>query len=500
MHKIDRLINFFKHIGNEYFGNIFKIIEFCIVLLYYLTFMFFFTRDMVPDELFSIFGQIQGFLALYMAYRFRLFGFTIIMLLEMYQAAYIIGRLLIEPNMSLMAGVLSKTLTIISMLIVALLSNKQEMQKRDLKRLAITDELTGVYNQRYFNTSIINELEKCKKKKTSLGLILIDVDNFKKYNDIYGHDKGDEVLKSTASLIKFAAGTENLVFRYGGDEFSVLLPDSDQFNTTRVADNIRNEFELQRHFCYSDGIGSQISLSMGISQYPELAKNRDELMNQADMALYHSKNLGKNKIHFYQDVISRIRKGISKDHQHLIGVFKTLLSTISAKDTYTLRHSERVSTYAVMLGEALNLSLNEISILQYAGLLHDIGKIEIPKDVLNKAGSLTCEEFELVKMHPVYSANILESLADIDQLVDFVKHHHEKYNGTGYPSGLYGNQISLGARILCIADSYDAMISERPYCGAKSTDEALEELQKCAGEQFDPELVEVFSSIMKAKV
>ena len=181
-------------------------------------------------------------------------------------------------------------------------------------------------------------------------------------------------------------------------------------------------------------------------------------------------------------------------------MFKTLLSTISAKDTYTLGHSERVSTYAVMLGEALNLSLNEISILQYAGLLHDIGKIEIPKDVLNKAGSLTCEEFELVKMHPVYSANILESLADIDQLVDFVKHHHEKYNGTGYPSGLYGNQISLGARILCIADSYDAMISERPYCGAKSTDEALEELQKCAGEQFDPELVEVFSSIMKAKV
>jgi len=500
MHRIDRFLNFFRHIGDEYLGNIFKFSEFAMVLLYYLTFMVFLTRDMVPTELYSILGQIQAFLALYMAYRFRLFGFTIIMSFEMFQAVFIIGRLLIEPNMSLFAGVLSKVLTIVSMIIVALLSNKQEMQKRDLKRLAITDELTGVYNQRYFNTSIISELEKSKKKKTSLGLILIDVDNFKKYNDIYGHDKGDEVLKSTASLIKFAAGNENLVFRYGGDEFSVLLPDSDQFNTTRVADNIRKEFEIQRHFCYSDGIGSQISLSMGISQYPELAKNRDELMNQADMALYHSKNLGKNKIHFYQDVISRIRKGISKDHQHLIGVFKTLLSTISAKDTYTLGHSERVSTYAVMLGEALNLSLNEISILQYAGLLHDIGKIEIPKDVLNKADGLTREEFELVKMHPVYSANILESLGDIDQLVDFVKHHHEKYNGTGYPSGLCGSQISLGARILCIADSFDAMISERPYCSAMSTDEALEELEKCAGKHFDPELVEIFSSIMKAKV
>jgi HD-GYP domain-containing protein (c-di-GMP phosphodiesterase class II) len=239
---------------------------------------------------------------------------------------------------------------------------------------------------------------------------------------------------------------------------------------------------------------------MGISQYPDLASDKDELMSQADMALYHSKNLGKNKIHFYQDVISRIRKGISKDHQHMIGVFKTLLSTISAKDTYTLGHSERVSTYAVMIGEALNLSLNEISTLQYAGLLHDIGKIEIPKTVLNKTGRLTYDEFELVKRHPVYSANILESLSDIDQLVDFVKHHHERYDGTGYPSGLCGNQISLGARVLCIADSFDAMISERPYCRAMNTDDALEELQICAGEHFDPNLVELFVSIMKARV
>ncbi|KNY28767.1 diguanylate cyclase [Pseudobacteroides cellulosolvens] len=500
MHRMDRFLNFIRYIGDEYLGNIFKITEFTMILLYYITFMVFFAQNMIPTELYTIIGQIQGFLALYAAYRFRFFGFAIVVSFEVVQAAFIVSRLIYEPNLSLVAGVVSKILTIISMIIVALLSNKQELQKRDLRRLAITDDLTDVYNQRYFNASIFNELEKSKKKRKSLGLILIDVDNFKKYNDIYGHEMGDEVLKSTASLIKVAAGSENLVFRYGGDEFAVLLPNSDQFNTTRVADNIRREFESQRHFCYTDGIGSQISLSMGISQYPDLATNRDELMNQADMALYHSKNLGKNKIHFYQDVISRIRKGISKDHQHLIGVFKTLLSTISAKDTYTLGHSERVSTYAVMLGEALNLGLNEISILQYAGLLHDIGKIEIPKTVLNKSSSLTCEEFELVKMHPVYSANILESLADIDQLVDFVKHHHEKYNGTGYPSGLYGSHISLGARILCIADSFDAMISERPYCSAMSADEALEELERCAGQHFDPELVEIFSSIMKAKV
>ncbi|HEY9062917.1 MAG TPA: diguanylate cyclase [Pseudobacteroides sp.] len=500
MSRKDNFVAFIRNIGQEYFTSKFKFMEFSMVLLYYVVIMVFFTRNTIPDELYTILGQIQGFLALYLAYRFRFFGFAIIVTLEMYQALFLFVRYLDTPTINFMAGLLSKMLTSISALIVAFLSNKQEMQKRDLKRLAITDDLTDVFNQRHFNVSIIDEVEKADKKGTNLGLILIDVDNFKKYNDIYGHDKGDDVLKSTASLIKVAVGKDNLVFRYGGDEFAVLLPNSDQFNTTRVADDIRREFEVQRHFCFSDGIGNQISLSMGISQYPDLAADRDELMSQADMALYHSKNLGKNKVHFYQDVISRIRKGISKDHQHLIGVFKTLLSTISAKDTYTLGHSERVSTYAVMIGEALNLSINEISTLQYAGLLHDIGKIEIPKTVLNKSGSLDYEEFELIKMHPVYSANILESLSGMDELVTFVKHHHEKYDGTGYPSGLYGNQISLGSRILCIADSFDAMISERPYCSAMNTDDALRELERCAGQHFDPDLVELFVSVMKAKV
>lgn len=499
MSRKDDLMRFIRNTCEEHFTSKFKFMEFSMVLIYYIVIMVFFTINTIPDELYTIVGQIQGFMALYLAYRFRFFGFAIIVTLEMYQALFLLVRYLNTPTISIMAGLLSKTLTSISALIVAFLSNKQEMQKRDLKRLAITDDLTDVFNQRHFNVSIIDEVEKADKKGSSLGLILIDVDNFKKYNDIYGHDKGDDVLKSTASLIKVAVGKDNLVFRYGGDEFAVLLPNSDQFNTTRVADDIRREFEAQRHFCFSEGIGNQISLSMGISQYPDLAADRDELMSQADMALYHSKNLGKNKIHFYQDIISRIRKGISKDHQHLIGVFKTLLSTISAKDTYTLGHSERVSTYAVMIGEALNLSINEISTLQYAGLLHDIGKIEIPKTVLNKSGSLAYDEFELIKMHPVYSANILESLSGMDELVSYVKHHHEKYDGTGYPTGLYGNQISLGARILCIADSFDAMISERPYCSAMNTDDALGELQRCAGHHFDPNIVELFVSIMKAK-
>jgi HD-GYP domain-containing protein (c-di-GMP phosphodiesterase class II) len=214
------------------------------------------------------------------------------------------------------------------------------------------------------------------------------------------------------------------------------------------------------------------------------------------MALYHVKNLGRGRVHLYQDIISQIRKSISSDNQQLIGAFKGLLSTISAKDKYTHAHSERVSSYAVMIGKAMNLSLDEISVLEYAGLLHDIGKIEIPKTVLNKKDCLTDDEKIIIRQHPVFSENILEPLEDIDNLIDYVRHHHEKLNGSGYPDGLSGTEISLGARILCVADSFDAMISERPYSRRKTTEEAIMELKQYSGTQFDPEIVAIFSAAM----
>ena len=238
---------------------------------------------------------------------------------------------------------------------------------------------------------------------------------------------------------------------------------------------------------------------MGLSEYPHLSASKDDLISQADMALYHAKNLGKDEIHFYQDVISYIRKGISSDHQQLIGIFKALLSTISAKDKYTLGHSERVSTYVVMIGEYMNLSDQEITILQYAGLLHDIGKIELPKSVLNKKEPLTEEELLQIRMHPVYSENIVEPLENMDQLRDYIRHHHERIDGQGYPDGIAGEQISLGARILCVADSFDAMMSERPYCPSMSQDQAISELQRCVGTQFDANVVKAFVQALQLK-
>jgi HD-GYP domain-containing protein (c-di-GMP phosphodiesterase class II) len=148
----------------------------------------------------------------------------------------------------------------------------------------------------------------------------------------------------------------------------------------------------------------------------------------------------------------------------------------------------------------MNLSINDVTTLQYAALLHDIGKIELPKSVLNKLGPLNDEEYVHIKQHPVYSANILEPLEDMNHLVKYVRHHHERYDGTGYPDGLAGNEISLGARILCIADSFDAMLSERPYSKGMSLNDAIDELERCSGKQFDPELVKIFVEVIKAKM
>jgi len=479
-----------------YINSPLRIVEIIVCIVAYVGLSLFINSSPMNDFN-RIWGQIQFFLALFISFRFGFFGFLVVFIPTMLETSYILKLIYSDNNsVSILAGLTSKILVCFSSVLVLILSNIIKKQKIRLELLAITDELTDVYNLRWFKENLAREIETVRSNNSAVGLILIDIDNFKMYNDVYGHQRGDKVLKVTASLIKVAAGNKNMVYRYGGDEFAVLLPDADMLQTKHVADQIRMEFEEKKEFCFGEGIGSMISLSMGISEYPNMAGSFDEIVNQADMALYHSKNLGKNKVHFYKDVISRIRKNISSDHQHMISVFRTLLSTISAKDRYTHSHCERVSSYAVMIGEALGMSLKEISTLQYAGLLHDIGKIEIPKSILNKSGRLTDDEYELIKMHPVYSANILEPLSDMEQLIDYVMHHHERYDGCGYPSGLAGREISLGARILCVADSYDAMLSERPYSGDMRSIDALGELRTNSGTQFDPEIVDLFIDIL----
>ncbi|HOP92480.1 MAG TPA: diguanylate cyclase [Acetivibrio thermocellus] len=443
-------------------------------------------------------SHIQSCIVILMAFRFGYVGLATAVVLVLAETIFIIEEYLVSFDKYLLLGLTLKFFTIFVTSFIAVLTNRQQIQKKRLERMAITDELTGAYNQRFFHMVLESELEKAKNNNGSVSLIMIDIDNFKMYNDIYGRDFGDNILRTTATILSEILDEGSYLCRYGGDEFAVITTNTRLDNLEDMANNLRREFERLKQKYYKHKLYEKVTLSIGLSEYPNMSRDKNELIYQADTALYHAKNLGKDKVHLYQDALMQIRKNISSDHQQLIGIFKGLLSTISAKDKYTHGHCERVAAYAVLIAEAMGLSAKEISTIQCAALLHDIGKIEMPKHILNKKEELTEEEIKYLRQHPIYSENILEPLADMDKLTDYVRHHHERYDGKGYPDGLKGKEISLGARILCVADSFDAMVSDRPYSKSMSKEDAFKELEKNAGTQFDPEIVEIFIKAMKS--
>ncbi len=485
-----------EKLHNQYFSSGTKVLEISICFLLLLLLSISFSLEKVPPDYRAFTSQIQILIIFYIVFRFNFFGLAYTIVLSSYDLTALIHKYNTSHDLSYLIGFTLRMLTIILGTIVAILVYKQEIQKRKLQRLAITDELTDIYNQRQFRILLDREITNANANNSSLGLIMMDIDNFNMYNDLYGHECGDNILKGTSAILKSIVKQNGYVCRYGGDEFAIIFPNTDLETLEMVAYNIIHKFNMVRSGYFSEKLSEKVTLSIGLSEYPNRSCSKSELISHSDMALYHAKNLGKGRVHLYQDIISQIRKNINSDNQQLIGAFKGLLSTISAKDKYTHAHSERVSSYAVLIGKAMNLSNNELSVLEYAGLLHDIGKIEIPKTLLNKHGILTDDEQDIIRQHPVYSENILEPLEDIDNLMDYVRHHHERFDGSGYPDGLAGYEISLGARILCVADSFDAMISERPYSKRKTTEEALHELRLYSGTQFDPEIVDIFSAAM----
>lgn len=486
-----------KKINANYLRGISRKVEFLAYLIPYFIMGALLSGTMISDDYKGSLAIIQSFIAFFLAFRFGYFGLVVAMLLNANEIRIIAGLYIQSHRPDLFIGFFVKSFTVIVITIVAILSQRQEAQRKLLQQLSLTDELTGIFNQRFFHVTLEKEIARANKDGGSVGLIVIDIDDFKIYNDVYGHDCGDTILKGTGALLKAVATENQFICRCGGDEFAIILPDANPQDIEKMAYDFKKSMWEREEQYFPEDLCKKITFSMGLSEYPHLSSGKDELISQADMALYHAKNLGKDKIHFYQDVLKYIRKGISSNHQQLIGIFKALLSAISAKDKYTLGHSERVSAYAVAIGEALGLNYKEITILQYAGLLHDIGKIEIPMSVLNKIEPLTGEEIEQLRMHPVYSENILEPLDNMTQLRDDVRHHHERFDGGGYPDGVKGERISLGARILCVADSFDAMISERPYRRSMTQEQAILELKNGAGTQFDPEIARVFIQLLQ---
>ncbi len=360
---------------------------------------------------------------------------------------------------------------------------------------ANTDGLTGLYNHRHFHERLEQEIARGTRFGTVFSLIMLDIDLFKTYNDIYGHQAGDRILRRLSEHIKSSVRSIDMAFRYGGEEFAVILPETKLDDAYNVAERIRKTVETRMS---SKAIPTTVSL--GAASWPSDGVTREEIISAADIALYQAKQTGRNQTCLASGTTKPVTTQASANaitQRSPLNIIYALAATVDAKDHYTYGHSKKVSEYAVTAAEALGLSPDKVATIRAAALLHDIGKIGVPDSILNKKGPLTSEEWEPIKEHPQLGVEILRHVIDLINCLPAILHHHEHYNGTGYPSGLKGDKIPLEARILAIADAYDAMTSFRPYRERLMPQEAIAELRRCAGSRFDPELVEIFCRLME---
>jgi len=322
---------------------------------------------------------------------------------------------------------------------------------------------------------------------------ILDLDSFKVFNDTYGHLAGDKLLRQAGNVMKSAIRSADQAFRYGGDEFAVLLPQTSIDAAYQVAERVRKQVALK---IKSGDV--PITVSLGLATWPADGIGSNEIIATADAALYHAKRSGGNRSHCASGTLLPLDKiavgSKGKQDSGDLSTIYSLAATVDARDHYTHNHSKRVSEYALALAEAIHLEPLEISRLETCALLHDIGKIGVSDEILNKPNKLTDEELEVVKRHPQLGATIASRTRQLTSCVAGILHHHERYDGTGYPKGLKGEDIPLESRILAIADVFAALTSDRPYAEALSSAEALEEIKKGAGKQFDPKLVEAFAS------
>jgi diguanylate cyclase (GGDEF)-like protein len=350
-------------------------------------------------------------------------------------------------------------------------------------RLALTDPLTGLGNHRHFHERLQRELLDAEEQGFPVTLCLVDIDDFKQVNDRFGHPAGDRVLSQVAARLR--QGGE--AFRLGGDEFAVLLPGQDERAALAVATSI-----VDRIGGLDVDTAGRVTVSAGVATYPYQGVGRDELIRFADSALYWAKEHGKNRVRLWRpDVVELAelkRLAAGPDRAARYRAAASLAKAVDARDVYTGSHSERVAELAARIAARLGSDMETIELTRLAASLHDLGKLAIPEEILRKPGELTESERLVLERHPHIGYRMLESLG-VDPVAQWVLHHHERWDGSGYPDGLPGEEIPLGARIIFVADAYDAMTSDRVYRARLSDEEAMIELVRCAGSQFDPDVV-----------
>ena len=388
---------------------------------------------------------------------------------------------------------------------------------REFKEFSLVDGQTGLYNYRYLKLRLDQELIRSKRYAQPISVIMMDIDYFKSINDVYGHPFGDYILKSLAQfMLKFTRGSD-VVVRFGGEEFVLLMLDADRQGAQLFARRLLEK--INGHIFDEKGHKVSLKVSMGIANYPEdgLTDTGEGLIDVADKALSCAKEAGGNRIYTAQeamlkgvkhqsvkgqnDSVDALKNKLSKMTQRinnsLLESVYAFSKTIDARDSYNPDHSKKLIKLAIRLGKDLGISLKEIEDLEHAAVLHDLGKIGVPDHVLNKKKKLTANEFKQIQKHPQIGADIIHPVHALRGVVGIILYHHERYDGKGYCAGLKGDKIPIGARILSVVDVYQALISDRPYRRAYSKKKALEIIAQGRGSQFDPKVLDAFMKIIE---
>jgi diguanylate cyclase (GGDEF)-like protein/putative nucleotidyltransferase with HDIG domain len=362
------------------------------------------------------------------------------------------------------------------------------------------------------------ELGRSQRSGQPFAVIMMDLDQFKLVNDQHGHLEGDRVLRLTAKLLSDGVRQSSVLARYGGDEFSILLPDTTEEQAQCAAERLRGVIEKEPLLA-----ARRVTASFGIASYPQHGATHREILQVADMGMYVAKHEHGNRVRgatpvsrhalveayldvefkrkfstgpaAFNQILQHLEKAVDAEGEvRVVDAVTSLARAIDLSDHYTRFHGQAVSRVAAQIARQMGLPDEAVAEIRRAGILHDIGKIGIPHNILYKPAPLTREEYTVMQGHSVNGQRILEPLkvAAAQRLGLMVRHHHERFAGDGYPDRLKGHEIPLGARILTLADSFDTMVSERGYKKARTLEEAITELLRCRDTHFDPELVQAF--------
>jgi diguanylate cyclase (GGDEF)-like protein/PAS domain S-box-containing protein len=354
------------------------------------------------------------------------------------------------------------------------------------------DPLTGLLNHRAFQRRLEEEADRAQRGGGMLAIALLDIDNFKFFNDVYGHKVGDEVLQKVAAALHASSRSYDSLSRFGGDEFAVLMPCKGDETATDLAAQLRQRLAgvSYRPEGYDQAI--PLGLSVGLALFPSEGAARNDVLELADERLRRSKTGGDDDgyAESVRESLNHSREGFS--------MLDALVTAVDNKDRYTRRHSEDVMRYCVEIADEMGIDPATRRLLEMAALIHDVGKIGVPDHILRKPGQLSDEEFAAVRQHPTMGAVIAEAVPGFEETLDAIRHHHERWDGKGYPSGLRGDETPFMARIMAVADAFSAMTTDRPYRKGMPHSKALGILAEGSGVQWDPACVEAFLRVRQS--